>query len=70
MDMAISAVPGIMFDAVPDFISPTVRVANISGFTSRGMIRLSALLSSLAIITGSIVFCGSEECPPLPSIAI
>ena len=22
MDMAISAVPGIMFDAVPDFISP------------------------------------------------
>ena len=66
METAISAVSGMMLEAVPLRITPTVRVANWSGSTSLGMIRFSAVLNSFAIIKGSTVFCGSDEWPPLP----
>ena len=62
----ISAVSGMMLEARPPLRAPTVIVAKASGSTSRGMSTFRAEHTWVAMFTGSIVFWGSEEWPPLP----
>ena len=66
----ISAVSGMMLEARPPLSAPTVMVANASGSTSRGMSMFRAEHTWVAMFTGSTVFCGPEEWPPLPWILI
>jgi hypothetical protein len=57
---------GMMFDALPPWMLPTVTTAGSTGLFSRDTMVCRPSTMRAAITTGSIALCGNAPWPPLP----